>query len=381
MLREITTVLTEGDSSGNGMLLRFHFPSGLDIFGLPTKNHYGGYWDLGPTWNYLVLTDTPFLIDSGRFNQTEDILDMMEEVGFKPTELGFILLSHGHEDHDGGVAALAERTGAGIRVHPVYERLIRIAPEACPEGARPEFPAKCWNCFMPEDFVTKNCLGYHRANSTMTVESVDEDPCELMPGVTTYFTPGHSPDCLSTMIGQEAISVGDAILPEITPWPTTLHLYRRMAGVLEGWDPGSLFGLKAFVRSLHRLRQLGLENGPLVMLPAHRLYYRDVWNDLDLVERIDELFEHHVNRCADALRILKDGSLTPKQVALRYFPEHLLKGSGERMATNEMLSHLELMAAVGDVTAEGDDRFAATGTTRFESFIRDPSDQTEKYTV
>lgn len=370
MLQETMTVLTEGDSSGNGMLLRFHFPSGLDIYGLPTRNHYGGFWDLGPTWNYLVLAETPFLVDTGRFNQTEDILAMMEKVGFNPTDLGFILLSHGHEDHDGGVAALAERTGASVRVHPVYDRLVRITPESCPEGTRPEFPPKCWNCFMPEEFISRNCRGYHQANSVMTVKAVTQDSGELIPGVHTYFTPGHSPDCLCIMIGQEAIIVGDTILPEITPWPTTLKHFDKMAGVMDGWDPAEMFGLQAYLRSLHKLKQLGRKNGPVAVLPAHRLYYRDTWNDLDLVKRIDELLVHHLNRAAAVAEILGGGPLTPKEIARRIFSEHQLKGPGIHMAANEMLSHLELMVVVGDAEMLGDGLFAATGKTGFEGFIR-----------
>lgn len=369
MFRDLTTVLNKGDSSGNDMLLRFQFPSGLEIFGLPTKNHYGGHWDLGPTWNYLVLADKPFLVDSGRFGQTEDILGMMEAVGFNPKDLEFILLSHGHEDHDGGAAALAERTGAVIRAHPVYDRLIRIRPESCPDGARPEFPAKCWNCFMPEEFISRNCLGYHRANHEMKVEIIEEDPGEILPGVMVYSSPGHSPDCLVTVIGREAVIAGDAILPEITPWPTTLKQFERLAGVLSDWEPELIYGLGAFIRSLHRLRGLGDEIGPAALLPAHRLYYRDVWNDLDLMTRVDELLEHHLNRCRDVLGALGDGPSTPKDLALRIFPEHLLKGPGKRMATYEVLSHLELMAAVGDVVPVDGDRFEAAGGRGFEEII------------
>jgi len=57
-------IIQKGDASGNGLIAKFRFPSGLEIISLPTKNFYGGHWDLGPTWNYVVLADRPFLIDS-----------------------------------------------------------------------------------------------------------------------------------------------------------------------------------------------------------------------------------------------------------------------------------------------------------------------------
>jgi hypothetical protein len=42
-------IVHKGDESGNGMAARFRLPSGLEIIGLATKNHYGSHWDLGPT--------------------------------------------------------------------------------------------------------------------------------------------------------------------------------------------------------------------------------------------------------------------------------------------------------------------------------------------
>jgi len=38
MLESIAEVLRAGDERGNGMLLRFCFPSGLTVFALPTPN-------------------------------------------------------------------------------------------------------------------------------------------------------------------------------------------------------------------------------------------------------------------------------------------------------------------------------------------------------
>lgn len=66
MLQEMVEVLNEGESNGNNMIIQIKLPSGLEIVGLPTENFYGGKWDLGPTWNYAVLADRPFLVDTGK---------------------------------------------------------------------------------------------------------------------------------------------------------------------------------------------------------------------------------------------------------------------------------------------------------------------------
>jgi hypothetical protein len=81
MLSEITEILHEGDAKGNGMAIRIALPSGLVIFGFATRNAYGGDWDYGPTWNYLVCGDEPFLVDTGRWGMGEELLAMISSAG------------------------------------------------------------------------------------------------------------------------------------------------------------------------------------------------------------------------------------------------------------------------------------------------------------
>ena len=116
---EYAEMISEGDSSGNEMVVRFRLPSGLEIFGLPTKNTYGGHWDLGPTWNYAVMADRQFLVDAGKFNQGHRLLAMMEVAGVGHSDLDFVLISHSHEDRDGGLAELIETTQLKVKAHAI----------------------------------------------------------------------------------------------------------------------------------------------------------------------------------------------------------------------------------------------------------------------
>jgi glyoxylase-like metal-dependent hydrolase (beta-lactamase superfamily II) len=371
MLKEIVQVIQKGDANGNGMLLRMKLPSGIEIFGLPTENSYGGDWDLGPTWNYLVMLDKPFLLDTGRLGMEETLLEMMHTVGIDGKDLDSILISHGHEDHDGGLAEMAERTRAEVRAHTVYERLIRYYPNHAPPDFRKEFPASCWRCFMPESFIAENCLEYHRTRSRLKIRAIGEGHGERGDGVDIYHVPGHSPDALALILEGEAILVGDTVLPGITPWPNQEAFFHPVEHILgpDFTQAQELFGLRAYIRSLKRLKKIGSDYGDLVVLPAHRLFYAHQWNELDLGDRADELLEHHIQRCSAVLDIVRQEPKTATEIAREHFEERQLKGYGILMAENEIASHCELLEASGDVRRAGD-HYLATGTMHFESFIR-----------
>jgi glyoxylase-like metal-dependent hydrolase (beta-lactamase superfamily II) len=371
MKPDYVNVLRDGDPNGNGMLIRFDFPGGLSIVGLPTENHYGGDWDLGPTWNYLILGDSPFLVDTGRFTTAKRLLSMIEATGHTPADISFIVLTHGHEDHDGGVAELAGQTRSSIRAHMVYDRLIRFYPDKTPETSRPDFPANCWHCFMPESFYKRHCLEYQKANSTLSIHTIDEPFSEIAPGVQCLHVPGHSPDCLAILVNHEVLLVGDTVLPQITPWPTTEKMFQYVAPVFssENGQVESFHGLKAYLKSLYALKKLASTHPDLVVLPAHRLYYGGQWNGFQLAARIDELVAHHITRLGDILQILdRKGPLSAKDIAFNYFNAGLLKGFGINMAENEILSHLELLIASGNGHFE-DDVFVPDSKDGFEDYI------------
>lgn len=365
-------IIEQGDTSGNGMVMRFQLPSGLEVFALPTENFYTGDWDLGPTWNYAVMADTPFLVDAGRYGQGPKLLNMMRTAGINPSDLKFVLISHGHEDHDGGLAELVAMTDLKIMAHASYDLLVRQYPDMAPSDTKRTFPAKCWHCFMPESFYSVHCTEYHRALQHMEIISIGGGIQPLGTDITTCHLPGHSPDCLSVILGEEAVIVGDILLPMITPWPTQLETYHMLTGVVGCMfpEPEALFGLLCYLRSLKQLKQLSFDHPGMIVLPAHRTYYNGKWNPLDLTRRIDELLDHHFKRCAAILEIVSQGHTTLEQIVERHFKPELLRGPGKRMAANEILSHCELMTNCGDLIAIEAHRYEATGTSRFETLIR-----------
>ena len=70
-----------------------------------------------------VMAERPFLVDTGRFGQGGKLLGMIEAAGLSAEDFEFVLISHGHEDHDGGLAELVETRITSYNV--CYTKLLR----------------------------------------------------------------------------------------------------------------------------------------------------------------------------------------------------------------------------------------------------------------
>jgi metallo-beta-lactamase class B len=126
----------------------------------------------------LVTADEGFiLLDGGLPQSASLIVEHIKTLGLPPEKIRFILNSHAHYDHAGGIAALQRLTGATVVASPSGAAAIERGE---PTVDDPQF-----------------AFG-HAANAYPSVKKVraikDGEAVRLGPlAVTAHFTPGHTP--------------------------------------------------------------------------------------------------------------------------------------------------------------------------------------------
>ncbi|HBK57336.1 MAG TPA: hypothetical protein DDZ76_13780, partial [Xanthomonadales bacterium] len=144
----------------------------------PFKLH-GRSWYVGVAGLSAVLIDSGeglVLIDGGLPQSAAPIAAAIEHLGFTLTDIAWIVNSHAHFDHAGGIAALARISGARVAASPAGAAGLRIG------AALPDDPQ----------------AGYGDATRFPPVAEVqviaDGEPIRLgRLTLTPVFTPGHTP--------------------------------------------------------------------------------------------------------------------------------------------------------------------------------------------
>jgi hydroxyacylglutathione hydrolase len=73
---------------------------------------------LGFVTCYLVESDNHYiLVDAGYPNKEKILWKFLEKKGIAPTDIGLIVITHGHVDHVGSLKAIKEKTRAPVLIH------------------------------------------------------------------------------------------------------------------------------------------------------------------------------------------------------------------------------------------------------------------------
>ena len=242
-------------------------------------------------WAYVYVLqkdDENILIDSGSGTETshEDLLNGLKQAGLQPLDLTYILLTHAHIDHYGGLTRLKPLTNAKIGCHELDLQTVSY------HDARLALIGRRLASYLTEAGLTEetrdSLLGIYRftkaiyrsvpVDFTYGSQNMQVGPLEMI------HLPGHCPGHVAMRL-DDVIFCGDMIVDGITP-----HL------APESINPYG--GLDHYLESLAYLQKWGA--GARLVLNGHD----DVITDLSA--RIEATRQNLIRRMGKALDALAD---------------------------------------------------------------------------
>ena len=378
-----------GAGNGDGLVIDVETNNAAYVHGVGVEPPDDGSRANGPTWAYIVKDDGITLIDPGHLGSLKFLVDGLKVLGIKPPDVDRIVVTHGHWDHDGGVAEFVDASGAEFWAHELwsayspysYGQLLRsdsspLRFEMTRIGERMQDagPRRYGGIVKKGERQPGggNRDKYKEIRSGLKVDHALVDGFKQ--GSMEYLhTPGHWPDEMTIRLG-DLIFTGDHILPEITPHPSMAYKHPEGLGktLPERYrDSGEVWGLMAYLKSLNRVCQLGTG---LRVMPAHRLFNRDQFRMTD-ERRGTETIAFHMERCDLLVDAIERGHTELEPATRELFSYRPLVDSYHLMsAASETISHIELLEETGDMAVhvvEGDSgvRLELTGSRNYRDVI------------
>jgi glyoxylase-like metal-dependent hydrolase (beta-lactamase superfamily II) len=152
---------------------------------------------------YLLVGDGLTIVDTGFWGRAGRVLRGVERLGYSPSAIGCIVITHHHADHTGSLAALKAFTGAEVVAHPADVPYI--------DGSRPQpGPAR-------PRWLGRAVAPLHRlwATAPAAVDTTVDEGDELTDagGIKVLHLPGHTPGSICLLLQQEGvIIVGDVLV-------------------------------------------------------------------------------------------------------------------------------------------------------------------------
>lgn len=380
-----------GAANGDGLVIDVESGSAASVHGIGVEPPDDASRANGPTWAYIVKDDGVTLIDPGHLGSFDFLADGLQVLGMTPSDVDRIVVTHGHWDHDGGVAEFADASGAEFWAHELWRAYspysygqllradtspLRVEMTRIGERMRDAGPRRYGGIVKKGERQPGGGSRdkYDEVRSGLKVDHALADGFKQ--GALEYLhTPGHWPDEMTIKLGN-LIFTGDHILPEITPHPSMA--YSHPAELAEALPEryrtsGDVWGLMAYLKSLNRVCQLGKG---LTVMPAHRLFNRDEFRMTD-ERRGSETISFHLERCELLVEAVEKGFVDLEPATRELFSYRPLTDSYHLMsAASETISHVELLEETGDMVVhdvEGGDgvRLELTGSRNYRDVIGD----------
>ena len=143
---------------------------------------------LGVTSCYLVRHEGTILVDAGHAKQEKRFAENLRRLGLQPEDIMLILITHGHFDHIGSAAKIAEISGAPVAIHKADKDRLEQGILVVPSGITP------WGRVMGGLLrLTKSMFQIPPCPADIILGEEDYSLKEFgIPGIVTA-TPGHTP--------------------------------------------------------------------------------------------------------------------------------------------------------------------------------------------
>ena len=276
---------------------------------------------VGPVNAFLIKTDPPILIDTGpRTDEAyEKLVARLNDAGVQVSDLGHILITHGHLDHMGLLSRLSQESSVQTYAHPFVVDQFGDFKRSARES-EVFFEGVMRRLGVPEDWLRAALSERSRAHTFAEEVAIDHaiEEGDTVAGLEVLYVPGHSTtDLLFVDRARRAVFLGDHLLKTITPNPLIRRPARGTA------RPQSLI---EYETSLRRTRELDVD----VCFPGHGGPFREQRRVVDrLLGRLER-------RTQEVQALLDQHAASPYELAMRMFPK-----------TNVKLLHFALSAAVG----------------------------------
>jgi glyoxylase-like metal-dependent hydrolase (beta-lactamase superfamily II) len=151
---------------------------------------------------YLLVDDGLTLVDTGFVGRTGRILEHIKELGYSPSDITRIIITHHHADHVGSLAELKRVTQAKVMAYPADAPYID-GTLLQPGPARPQWLSRIlarFNWLWSAEPVMVDVL----------VNDGDELP--ILGGIKIVHTPGHTPGSICLYLQDKDLLIAGDLL-------------------------------------------------------------------------------------------------------------------------------------------------------------------------
>ena len=199
----------------------------------------------------LVEGSSITMVDAGPQGGEEAVLKYIQKIGFAPSAVRRIIITHHHHDHVGALAGLVAHTGAEVWAHRGDAGFISGAIDRAPL----ELPEERIKAFLPNaapDQIAALRKQYQSYAASIKPVKVDlclsgNEELAILGGCQLIHTPGHTPGHMCLYLPERSLLIAGDLL-------------RYDQGQLNGPVPGFTLDLAEAIKSLKQVAKLPFDH-------------------------------------------------------------------------------------------------------------------------